>query len=102
MIKTIRKWAKRQKQLEQSATTITISEKKKLFVIKKYLINIVLFVTLFYCFKDQVRLTTTMIALIFLYIIGEIPSYLASRRSAITLLYNVTFLRFFILFSLTN
>lgn len=40
-------------------------------------------------FQSQTQLTLTIIVVVFLFLIGEIPMYLASRRSAITMLFQV-------------
>ncbi|XP_036144587.1 uncharacterized protein LOC105837665 isoform X2 [Monomorium pharaonis] len=38
--------------------------------------------------QDQARLTIMLIGIVFLFIVGELPTHLASRRSAVSLLYN--------------
>ncbi|XP_058807615.1 probable G-protein coupled receptor B0563.6 [Phymastichus coffea] len=38
-------------------------------------------------FQDQSKLTIILIAIVFLFLVGEIPTHLASRRSAISILY---------------
>ncbi|XP_024941951.1 uncharacterized protein LOC107268961 isoform X2 [Cephus cinctus] len=43
-----------------------------------------------YCLNvltDQVRLTITLVGIVFLFLVGEVPTHLASRRSAISILY---------------
>jgi hypothetical protein len=37
--------------------------------------------------QDQARLTTMLIGVVFLFLVGEVPTHLASRRSAVSLLY---------------
>ncbi|RLU21704.1 hypothetical protein DMN91_006080 [Ooceraea biroi] len=37
--------------------------------------------------RDQARLTTMLIGIVFLFVVGELPTHLASRRSAVSLLY---------------
>ncbi|KAH0948023.1 hypothetical protein HN011_012097 [Eciton burchellii] len=37
--------------------------------------------------RDQARLTTMLIGVVFLFLVGEVPTHLASRRSAVSLLY---------------
>ncbi|XP_037032719.1 uncharacterized protein LOC119071773 isoform X2 [Bradysia coprophila] len=64
MICIMRKWYKRSYLLRCGNS---MSEKKQLF--------------------SQTQLTLTIIVVVFLFLIGEIPMYLASRRSAITMLF---------------
>lgn len=37
--------------------------------------------------QDQARLTIMLIGIVFLFLVGELPTHLASRRSAMSLLY---------------
>lgn len=39
-------------------------------------------------FQDQMSLTITLIAIVFFFLIGEVPTHLISRKTAITLLFN--------------
>lgn len=37
--------------------------------------------------QDQARLTVMLVGIVFLFLVGELPTHLASRRSAVSLLY---------------
>ncbi|XP_046820193.1 uncharacterized protein LOC124424755 [Vespa crabro] len=39
-------------------------------------------------FRDQTRLTVMLVGIAFVFVVGEVPTHLASRRSAISLLYD--------------
>lgn len=37
--------------------------------------------------QDQARLTIMLVGIVFLFLVGELPTHFASRRSAVSLLY---------------
>ncbi|XP_046436176.1 uncharacterized protein LOC124310344 [Neodiprion virginianus] len=39
------------------------------------------------CLQDQARLTITLVGIVFMFLVGEVPTHLASRRSAVSILY---------------
>nr|XP_012232274.1 PREDICTED: atypical chemokine receptor 4 [Linepithema humile] len=39
------------------------------------------------CLQDQARLTIMLVGIVFLFLVGELPTHFASRRSAVSLLY---------------
>ncbi|XP_012258505.1 uncharacterized protein LOC105687427 [Athalia rosae] len=39
------------------------------------------------CLQDQVRLTITLVGIVFMFLVGEVPTHFASRRSAVSILY---------------
>ncbi|XP_012273214.1 uncharacterized protein LOC105695828 [Orussus abietinus] len=39
------------------------------------------------CLRDQTRLTITLVGIVFIFLVGEFPTHLASRRSAASILY---------------